>query len=1580
MTYKRRLSIAEKLDRSRNDVLDLSLRNPLLNFRVLRANGLRIVDEVPREIFRILVRRKQVMYFQPASVDIEGSPTAVHEEVPEELLSLMVEAEGSSDQLADRHVDNKLQTPYRSDLLAVRLRNTYRRAHLSIEEQGVNILYLALGTLNWFESDTSSIQRIAPLLLVPVELKKASTRARFNVRWTDEEINGNLSLETMLKADFSIDLPQLPEAEDLDVDGYFSGVVEAVSSQSRWSVDTKAINLGFFSFSKLLIYKDLDSKSWPEGRQPGDHHIVQSLYSRDGFREDPPAIAEDDHLDELLKVSDIHPVLDSDSSQTLAVCDVKRGRNLVIQGPPGTGKSQTITNMIAEAIADDKTVLFVAEKMAALEVVKRRLDSVHIGDACLELHSHTANKRAVLEELKRTLELGEPQFGNIEGDRYLLEKKRDRLNEYAWAVNDPIGKTGLSPNELIGRVHQIKTSHPVEDWPVLEMEGSTDWSRQAFNKRRELIRELQALVKAVGMPSEHTYWESGCWRYTDRDDIRAKLNAALCALRGWRDHVSSLCALLEPNTDYDNPDRAKVATLANTARRVLEAPFLRDVNHRTAEWILRSVEIETVARQALELAEIHDTYSPVLTSEAWDRDVSENRHVLLSVGGKWWRGLSGKYRRSRNQVRALFRSNPPGETAEQVAVVDAVLRVQHLRKSVDDHKKLLLDLFSGGELVLSFSGYKRLGDVFCWVLDLHADTSAGELDANIHNMLDRTFDKVELKTMAAKCEKADSDLLDALRALERVLEWREDRSSEHTSLVGRAFSSLESWITTAMRHVDTHREIIRFNQMEKAAKELGLGSVVNVAALWMDSGENLVDLFELVCFRTWIDDGLRKRPVLFELDAAVHEDTINEFRRLDEAIFGQNRALVAQRHWKRVPHQQGGGQRGVLQREFQKKRRHLPLRKLMLQAGHAIQQIKPVFMMSPLSIAKFIPPDSVYFDLVIFDEASQIRPVEAIGAVIRSRQAVVVGDTKQLPPTHFFDRLDGGAEDDEERSETTDLESILGMFSAQGAPERMLRWHYRSQHESLITVSNHEFYDNRLVVFPSPDKGREDTGLRLQHGPNLFYKRGRGGRINVGEAQVVARAVMEHARHSPEMTLGVAAFSLSQARRIEDEVEILRRRDGSCEDFFVAHPHEPFFVKNLETVQGDERDVILISVGYGRVEGGYFSMNFGPLNKDGGERRLNVLITRARRRCDVYSNFLASDLDMRRTKARGVESLKAFLHYAETGVLDAPRASGRDADSPFEVAVATALRNRGYDIEHQVGSAGFFIDLAVVDPQRPGRYLLGIECDGASYHSARSARDRDRLRQQVLEGLHWTIHRIWSTDWYLDPGRELAKAEEAIRRAAEEAPVKRPSGRSREATPLRRASTNDIDADRSGVVPYRRMSPRVTLRGHDLHEVPTQRMLFWVLEVVEVESPIHIQEVARRIAKSAGYGRVGKRIRGRVALAVDRGVFEKKLLRKGSFLWRPSHERILVRRRDKVPPELRKPDVIAREEIGAALLYAVQVSYGIGAEDAVVEASRLFGFRRTGTDIRKRFQSTLGSLISRGILEERRGFLFFDDE
>lgn len=559
-----------------------------------------------------------------------------------------------------------------------------------------------------------------------------------------------------------------------------------------------------------------------------------------------------------------------------------------------------------------------------------------------------------------------------------------------------------------------------------------------------------------------------------------------------------------------------------------------------------------------------------------------------------------------------------------------------------------------------------------------------------------------------------------------------------------------------------------------------------------EAAKSLTAWFDRAWYESVVDTAHDERPALRDFHGDAHNTTVDLFRTLDGQSLDYNQSRVAQTHRQiaarhrqlpdRLPRLQAGegedsetaqvrrqiGQLRVLQREIEKRARHKPIRQLLVEAGDIIQELKPVFMMSPLSIANYLEPESAKFDLVVFDEASQVRPVDALGALFRAEKAVVVGDSKQLPPSSFFDRVvqSGDDTEDEEESVTADIESILGLFASQGAPSRQLRWHYRSRHESLIAVSNQEFYDNNLVVFPSPDAGREAAGLRFHYLPDSVYDRSRS-RTNQQEAVAVADFVMEHAVQSPELSLGVAAFSQAQAQAIEDRLEMLRRQDDSGEEFFTAHPEEPFFVKNLENVQGDERDVIFISIGYGRDATGRVAMNFGPLNNDGGERRLNVLITRAKQQCHVFTNLRVDDIDLNRSRASGVRALKTFLAHAETNVMpsDIPYESDFAVDSPFQQAVANRLKEQGYQVNQEVASAGKFVDLGIVDPAQPGRYIMGIECDGASYHSSRSARDRDRLREAHLRGLGWELHRIWSTDWFRNPERELGRAIDAIERA-----------------------------------------------------------------------------------------------------------------------------------------------------------------------------------------------------------------------
>jgi hypothetical protein len=609
------------------------------------------------------------------------------------------------------------------------------------------------------------------------------------------------------------------------------------------------------------------------------------------------------------------------------------------------------------------------------------------------------------------------------------------------------------------------------------------------------------------------------------------------------------------------------------------------------------------------------------------------------------------------------------------------------------------------------------------------------------------------------------------------------------------------------------------------------------------------------------------------------------------------------------------------------------------------------------------------FDVVIFDEASQIRPSDAINAIYRGSQLIVAGDERQLPPTSFFDRLtqDGGT-DEYQEDQFDDFESILTHAKIGSIEQLGLRWHYRSRHESLISYSNYSFYDGELITYPgaldvSPDLGVEYIGV-----PDGIYQRG-AGRDNPIEARKVVERVLYHAQNHQESTLGVVAFSEAQASRIMYELEAARRNRPDLDDYFTEDRLDGFFVKNLENVQGDERDIIIFSIGYGRDEVGKFTLNFGPINLAGGWRRLNVAVTRARKRVEVVASITAGDIGD--SPNPGVRHLKRYLDYAARGLpaLAVPVSEeAGDAESPFEEEVLRVVRSWSYDVQPQVGQAGYRIDMAVRHPEKPGTYVLGIECDGAMYHSSLVARDRDRLRQDVLEGLGWELHRIWGPAWY----RNRAGEEARLRAAIEDAIAgRRPEPRR---VPRKEASEPDVDLVDFDAAPAWTRPYRITRLSVTPGLAITDPAALLGIErainaVVRTEGPISWELCAHRVRAAFGQARLGSRIReviyGRIRQMARRGEIEE--LEPG-FLSVPGRVLDEIRVPDPDVPESRRTAAeVSWSELKAGMIRIVSDAHTIDDESLGVAVSRLFRWSRTA-DVRAAIDQALDDLITSGVL------------
>ncbi|MDW8373357.1 MAG: DUF4011 domain-containing protein [Planctomycetota bacterium] len=1291
--------IQSSLETARRELLDLSLRNRLLNHRLPRARGVQVSDEQPAAVYRLLWDEERRMSFLPR----EGATEAGEGDDPS-----IPPPPGES--LPERHRDSKLQTVHPPTRLQARLLATARDARTVEEDHGVNALFLALGFLRWREAEApADTWRLAPLCLLPVRLERARADAQFVVFATDSEPIDNLTLRVKLEREGGIALPELPDCDGLDLEEWFAAVQRAVARQPGWEVERRIV-LDLFAFGRFLMWHDLDPQAWPAGAGPAQQPLVQRLFGG-GFAP-LPTLPED--LDALRPPEASGEVLESDGSQARVLAAVAAGADLVIQGPPGTGKSQTICNLIAEAVLRGQTVLFVAEKQAALAVVQRRLAAIGLGDCCLELHSDAASKRAVLAELGRTLALPAPPPPPAADPAYA--RLRQDLNAFARAMRAPIGSRRLSPGEALDQLAEI--SVPAADLP---REAWTGLDAAASAACEQALQEAATALAASGPLSAHPW---GIARLATvlpaqerrLDEAVRQAQSAVAAARPAAQRLAEALGAPRPSGPLA-AERLVAAAQALAARPAL--PF----DPESPLWTEQRDAVAVLFAAGECWHALRTRHAATLSSAAWNAEIAPLRQAFADFGDSPFRWASPAWWRARAALaRYCLPGKRPAANSDRLRLCDDILRAQAQRRSLEQEAMARLGraLF-GAQWLGSESDWPALVEARDWSQRWREGRAAGWPPC-------RVLDPGAARSALAAGEAAISAALAALRALCELLacplpdddweRWQQrlqgmgaDPTAIHeVCAVNRALAPLPPAIAEAVRR-------------------------------WTRPASELVPACKAAELQALLEQAIAERPELARFDPHAHQRAAARFRELDLAVLAANRARVRAAHHARLPATDERGPAAVLRREAAKKMRHVPLRTLFAEAASAVQRVKPVFLMSPLSVAAYLPPGRLTFDLVVFDEASQVRPVDAVGAIARARQLVVVGDSKQMPPTTFFERLlapEDGSEGEEEAAWTGGLESLLDLCLAGGCPSLMLCWHYRSRHPSLIAVSNREFYEGRLLTFPSPagPPHPDGDGLSLIHLPQAVYDRART-RTNPAEAEAVADAVMDHARRWPGLSLGVAAFSQAQMLAIAAAVERRRRADPSLEGFFAAHPHEPFFVKNLENVQGDERDVIFVSIGYGRDREGQVHLNFGPLNAEGGERRLNVLITRARRRLRVYTNLLPEDLDAARTQAAGVRALREFLAYARDG-------GQRAADGGRLRGVARRLCP-AEGVPVATGGIAF----------RLGQ--LAVRCDDQEWCLAATCRDRERLHDEVLQGLGWQVHHAWRLAWWRRPEAEARR-------------------------------------------------------------------------------------------------------------------------------------------------------------------------------------------------------------------------------
>ena len=1344
----------ERLATWKRSLLDLSRRNRLLNVKP-SSTALPIFCPDPGRLEDLLAGRARLRLTPPPEKGPKGSDSDRAQ------FTLR-----TGDDWAHNHALDALERkevivntdPKTLEKVGIDL---YRKARADIEEGGSNTLFIALGMLRWTPTGSGSgTDSRAPMILVPVRLERASARSKPVLVRHDDDTVFNLTLLQMLKQDFGIDMPDL--AGDLPRDD--SGVdVARIWDMVRYRVRnvpgfevTEDVILGTFSFAKYLMWKDLADRTERLKEAPLVRHLIDT--PREPFAT-PPSFIEPREIDRRIAPSEVIAPLNADTSQLVAVHASGQSGDFVLEGPPGTGKSETIGNIIAHNLALGNRVLFVSEKMAALDVVYRRLKEVGLGDFCLELHSNKASKKAVLDQLDVAWSshdtLDQAEWAR-EAER--LATLRERLNGLVDALHAP-GPAGISARDAMGRALRHGDLHRVDlDWPQRQGPVGFAPTPEAFEELCAAARRLGQRFSETEAEDFETFAGIGTeeWNFAWQGQVvetARRLGQTAQGLLAARTALAQRLGLGEMRS------REEAAALAELTRcfphcRATDFGFALTSEGRNAleglSALLPLLERWQAARGQLPQG-YRDEALPSAPITAWlaERAEAQGRSFLT-------RG--GALKKLRAAITAQIGSG--GETPEndleklddlatlhrQMTEIAGTLPEGTPWKGLATPTQSLRAAITGGEAL--WSAMLHLGDAGHDIVTLRAALRL------------RLCEGRDLLEQGGTTDRAGADLRAALEAFNAAeAEW-----NGQTVLAGQAPAPrpLDLLIKTTGAVAERARRLnawCGWVSVRRDAEEKGLGALARALEESRLDHADTVEALRTAYCRWAAPELIDANPLLRRFSATSHAADIADFRKIDAAFAKLTAAYVRARLSGEIPDRQTTADPGlgVLARQLQRGARAAPVRQLVKEMGPSLTRLTPCLMMSPLSVAQFLPANNELFDLVVFDEASQITVPDAIGAIARGRRSIIVGDPKQMPPTNFF-RRDAG-DDDGDGMIMADLESILDEALAARVPLHRLTGHYRSRHESLIAFSNHAYYEGQLVTYPAADT--RETAVRLERVDGI-YARGKG-RNNPQEAQAIIAELVAHLKDPARrhLSIGVVTLNTEQQRLVENLLDDARRSDPSLEEYFGSKVAEPVFVKNLETVQGDQRDVILISICYGPTDPGAqtISMNFGPLNQKGGERRLNVAITRATSEVVIFCSFDPAMIDLTRTNSEAVRDLKHYLEFAAQG----PSALGRavrthghsNYDSDFEMAVAERLRANGWTIRTQIGVSKFRIDLGVVHPDKPGEFLAGIECDGAAYHSSASARDRDRVRHIILERLGWRLLRVWSTDWFIDPGTRL---------------------------------------------------------------------------------------------------------------------------------------------------------------------------------------------------------------------------------
>ncbi|WP_129628848.1 AAA domain-containing protein [Candidatus Oscillochloris fontis] len=1344
----RRQCVDAARERWRKNLINLTRNNPLLYYQPLKTSTLEFNNNVDKDVLQT--------FLSGQSVSLRDLfPTNLHQQV--------------------LHKANQI--------------SMYAKA--SQEEKGIETLFLGIGLMTW-EASTVGRPPAAPIILQPVQITMAPRKGDAHLQCVGNPRINDVLLYALAHEHgrtAALELQSQGEEEIDSILGYLKTVILRLAPITRGIPGLKTglqIVLRNFTFQKLGIVNDL----LKHADELAAHDLIAAIAGDPVARECIQDSRTPIDAHSLDRRSPDHDFLirDADSSQQRVIAAVLAGQSGVIQGPPGTGKSQTIANLIATLAANGKRVLFVAEKQAALEVVRRRLHEDKLSHLVLNIHDGSIAHRTILDQFNRSL--AEVQQARPVDTRYVHQQfvaHRGYLNDHVRCLHASRLPAELSVYGLRGALQRIPaTRTPQTRWRNADLASIT------LNKALT-VRSL--LSEASGISALFLGLHPSPWQHA-RLSNRAIVENAITLV-----------------------DRLALRRLPQMIEATRQAVAHADLPPPT-----------TVA-QILILIDLLPYIAATLTDyerSLYDEDLMTLVERLAPAGEGWFRAL-------------------------WYLVIDGEYLRTYRRTSKYVKRRGFVWPWTIHEAITEVAPYQEQ-----WLATLGQDASVPE--------------QAQLEAVHAALESAAApEANDDLMLLANVFTKKSllQRYCRTDQLDTARFHHLQAFLAHLRADEQTPYLMPRVYEIRSMLQHLGVTLLLRELREQQPAPESWVPFFERAWLTSCLEQAHRDDPALITFQGQKHQQVVDEFQQADHDRIQMTAARVRRVHAEHVRDARNTyrDQDILIQAEIQKKRGHLPLRRLVERTSDLLITLCPCWMASPLSVSQFIPADKRYFDVVIFDEASQVVPEDAIAALLRGTTVVVAGDKHQLPPTSFFAGGNTDNNDEDQSAPEQGFESLIDLMSAFLEPWPLL-WHYRSRDESLIAFANKHIYENNLITFPAPRHASAVNHVLVQTVSNDNED------SSASEVRKVVALILEHAEQNPTVSLGIITLGITHMQRVQSALDAAIKERRDLDDFFAASKPDPFFIKNLERVQGDERDAIILSLGYTKHRSGRLNYSvFGPLLKSGGERRLNVAITRARQRITVVSSFDHTDMSPGKSQARGVELLREYLAYvAAHGVLlETSHDQGADALDTFESDIYETLTARGLHLQPRFGASEARIAFAVKHPHRTDEYVLAIETDGPAYYAAPTASDRDRLRPLQLRRLNWCYHRIWSLDWYQRREQTIEAALQAYAKALHVADKRYYAAEHVPAPaqePLPSVGEIEDEEENEPTPPARASRPNI-LRGLPIGSY-VRTELIAVVRWINSDGILRTdEEIMEELRKDLEFKRIGSRMREQFQTAID---------------------------------------------------------------------------------------------------------------